>query len=155
MNRLQEFLQEQEESTIKDIAEHGINRETIEELMYTEDVVNFFNRYYSEIEAVILEYAEELTRGQFYDLIDTELMELLNNEINTSFTTGDEMLDLLQDKATQLAETDENWYGMDEEEQEELITDCMDDVEVLPTTMDMVQFVDLAIELVAQDMVEG
>lgn len=82
-------------------------------------------------------------------------MELLNSELNTSFTTGDEMLDLLQDEATQLAETDVNWYGMDEEEQEELIMDCMNDVEVIPTTMDMVQFVDLAIELVAQKMVEG
>lgn len=155
MNRLQEFLQRQEQSTVKGIAEHGINRETIEELMYTEDVVNFFNKYYSEIEAVITDYAEELTHGQFYDLIDTELMELLNSELNTSFTTGDEMLDLLQDEATQLAETHEDWYDMDEEEQEELIMDCMDDVEVIPTTMDMVQFVDLAIELMAQEMMEG
>ncbi|BCG66271.1 hypothetical protein [Staphylococcus phage vB_SsapH-Golestan101-M] len=155
MNRLQEFLQGYEESTVKDVAEYGIESGAIGELIYTEDVVNFFNSYYSEIEAVITEYAEELTHGQFYDLIDTELMELFNSELNTSFTTGDEMLDLLQDEATQLAETDVNWYDMDEEEQEELIMDCMDDVEVLPTTTDMVQFVALAVELVAQDMQEG
>lgn len=155
MNRLQEFLQGKDESTVKDVAEYGIESGGIGELIYTEDVVNFFNSYYSEIEAVITEYAEELTHGQFYDLIDTELMELFNSELNTSFTTGDEMLDLLQDEATQLAETDVNWYDMDEEEQEELIMDCMDDVEVLPTTTDMVQFVYLAVELVAQDMQEG
>lgn len=155
MNRLQEFLQGQEQSTIEDVAKYGIESGAIGSLIYTEDIVNFFNRYYSEIEAVILEYAEELTHGQFYDLIDTELMELLNSELNTSFTTEDEMLDLLQDEATQLAETDVNWYDMDEEEQEELIMDCMDDVEVLPTTTDMVQFVYLAVELVAQDMQEG
>ena len=81
-------------------------------------------------------------------------MELLNSEINTSFTEEGEMIDLMREEATQLAETHEDWYDMDEEEQEEVIFDCMEDIEVLPTTMDKVQFVNLAIELVAQDIIE-
>lgn len=157
MNRLQEFLQGQEQSTIEDIAKHGIESGAIGDLIYTKDIINFFDKYYSEIEAVILEYAEDLTHGQFYDLIDTELMELLNSELNTSFTTGDEMLDMLLEEARNLAMEDlgTEWDDMDEDEQEELVFDYMDFVEVLPTEQDKVQFVALAIELVAQDMTEG
>ncbi|HJG96474.1 MAG TPA: hypothetical protein K8V90_05165 [Romboutsia timonensis] len=47
------------------------------------------------------------------------------------------------------------WYDMDEEEQEELVFDYMDDVEVLPTKQDKLNFVALSVEIVAQQMQEG
>ncbi|AVP40370.1 hypothetical protein HOS99_gp129 [Staphylococcus phage phiSA_BS1] len=157
MNKLQEFLQGQEQSTIEDVAKYGIESGAIGSLIYTTDIVKFFDRYYNDIEAVILEYAEDLTHGQFYDLTNTELMELFNSELNTSFTTGDDMLDMLLEEARNLAMKDlaEEWDDMDEDEQEELVFDYMDFVEVLPTKQDKVQFVALAVELVAQDMTEG
>lgn len=157
MNTIQQFLQTEEASTVRDVATYGVQSGAIGRLIYTSDVVNFFNSYYSDIEAVITDYAEELTHGQFYDLTNMELLEELNDYTNLEFTTTDEMLELLHEKAFKQAEEDNaaEWDDMDEEEQEELITDCMNDVEVLPTTMDMVQFVYLAVELVAQDMQEG
>jgi len=153
-NTIKEFLQGQEQSTIEDVATYGVQSGAIGELIYTSDVVDFFNRYEDDIEAVILEYVEDLTHDTFYDIINVELMELLNSEINTSFTEYEDMLDLMQDEATQLAETHEDWYDMDEEEQEELIFDCMNDVEVLPTDQDKINFVCLAVELVAQIIIE-
>ena len=43
---------------------------------------------------------------------------------------------------------------MDEDDKEELVFDYMDDVEVLPTKQDKINFVCLAVELVAQDIIE-
>lgn len=139
---------------IGDIAKHGVASAAPRGLTYNVDIVDFFDKNLEDIEAVIFEYVEDLTHDTFYDIVNIELMELLNDEINTSFTEEDEMLDLMREEATQLAETHEDWYDMDEEGQEELIWDCMEDVDVLPTTMDKVQFVWLAMELVAQEIIE-
>ena len=139
---------------IGDIAKHGVASAAPRGLTYNVDIVDFFNKNIEDIEAVIFYYVEDILQETFYDIINIELMELLNEYANTSFTEEDEMLDLMRDEATQLAETHEDWYDMNEEGQEELIWDCMEDVEVLPTTMDKVQFVWLAVELVAQDIME-
>ena len=157
MNTIKNFLETREAQGtlhIGDLAEYGVMNVGHNELIYNEDILNFFNRYEDDIEAVILEYVEDLTHDTFYDIINVELMELLNSEINTSFTEYEDMLDLMQDEATQLAETHVDWYDMDEEEQEELIFDCMNDVEVLPTDQDKIKFVCLAVELVAQNIIE-
>lgn len=157
MNTIKQFLQGQEQSTVKDVAEYGLESGSIGELIYTEDIVAFFDRYYNDIEEVVVEYAEELTHGQFYDLANMELMELFNSELNTSFSTIDEMLEVLQDKAYNKAMEDnaDEWDDMDEEEQEELVFDYMEDLELLDEMEEnKVQFVYLAVELVAQDMVE-
>ncbi|WFG34123.1 hypothetical protein F10086_201 [Staphylococcus phage vB_SauM_JDF86] len=158
MNTIREFLQGQEQSTIEDVAKYGLESGAIGELIYTEDIVAFFDRYYNDIEDVVVEYAEELTHGQFYDLANMELMELFNSELNTSFSTIDEMLEVLQDKAYNKAMEDnaDEWEDMDEEEQEELIFEYMEDLELLDEMEEnKVQFVYLAVELVAQDMTEG
>ena len=157
MNTIKEFLQGQDESTVYEIANYGTNSGAIGELIYTQDVLNFFKRYEDDIEAVILDNVEGLTGDTFYDLTNTELLELLNEYTNADFTTGDEMLELLSEEAFKQAEEDnaEEWDDMDEEEQEELIMDYMDDVDVLPTKQDKLNFVALAVEIVAQQMVEG
>lgn len=157
MNTIKEFLQGQEASTVEDVAEHGINSGAIGELIYTKDILNFFDQYEDDIEAVILDHVEGLTGDKFYDLTNMELLELLNEYTNADFTTGDEMLELLSEEAFKQAEEDnaEEWDDMDEEEQEELIMDYMDDVDVLPTKQDKLNFVALAVEIVAQQMQEG
>ena len=43
---------------------------------------------------------------------------------------------------------------MDEEEIEELVFDYMETLDVLPTKQDKINFVCLAVELVAQDIIE-
>lgn len=139
---------------ISDIAKYGVEEVAPRGLIYSEDVADFFDKNFEDVETIIFEYVRDLTHDTFYDIINVELMELLNNEINTSFTEEDEMLDLMREEATQLAETHEDWYDMDEEGQEELIWDCMEDIEVLPTTIDKIEFVNLAVELVAQDIIE-
>lgn len=140
---------------IEDIAKYGVEEVAPNGLIFNEDIVDFFDNNLEDIEAVIIEYAEDLTHGTFYDIVNIELMELLNDEINTSLTEESEMLDLMREEATQRANNNnEDWYDMEEEEQEGLIWDCMEDIEVLPTTTDKVQFVNLAIELVAQDIIE-
>ena len=155
-NTIKEFLQGQEESTVKDVATYGVESGAIGELIYTKDVVNFFNRYEDDIEAVILDFVEGLSGDTFYDLINTELLESLNEYTNLEFTTGDEMIELLSEKAFEQAEVDnaEEWDDMDEYEIEELVFDYMETLEVLPTDQDKINFVCLAVEIVAQNIIE-
>lgn len=156
MNTIREFLQGQEESTVRDVAAYGIESGIIGELIYTQDILNFFDRYEDDIEAVITDYVEGITGDIFYDLTNMELMETLNEYSNAEFTNIDDMLYMLHEKAEQEAQADneDDWDDMDEEEQEELIFDYMDDVEVLPTDQDKINFVCLAVELVAQNIIE-
>ena len=156
-NTIKEFLQGQEESTVKDVAEYGLESGAIGELIYTKDILNFFDRYEDDIENVITEYVEGLSGDTFYDLTNTELLESLNEYTNLEFTTGDEMIELLSEKAFEQAEVDnaEEWDDMDEYEIEELVFDYMETLEVLPTDQDKINFVCLAVEIVAQDMTEG
>ena len=158
MNTIREFLETKEaEGTmhIGDLAEFGVMNVAHKELMYNEDILNFFDDYEDDIEAVITDYVEGITGDTFYDLTNMELLEELNDYTNLEFTTIDEMLELLHEEAFKQAEEDnaEEWDDMDEEEQEELIMDYMDDVDVLPTEQDKLNFVCLSVELVAQDMV--
>lgn len=156
MNRLQEFLQGYEESTIRDVAEHGVQSGAIGELIYTSDVVDFFNRYYNEIEAVVTEHLEGITGVQYFDLLNCELMRDLESYSNVFFEEEDTYLNIMLDKAEQLAEEDnEDWNELTGVEQEELIIDYMEDVVIDIQDTDKVQFVALAVELVAQNMVEG
>ena len=158
MNTIREFLETKEaEGTmhIGDLAEFGVMNVGHRELMYNEDILNFFDDYEDDIEAVITDYVEGITGDTFYDLTDMDLLEELNDYTNLEFTTIDEMLELLHEEAFKQAEEDnaEEWDDMDEEEQEELIMDYMEDLEVLPTKQDKINFVCLSVELVAQDMV--
>lgn len=158
-NTIKEFLETKEaEGTmhIGDLAEFGVMNVAHKDLMYDEDILNFFDDYEDDIEAVILDHVEGLTGDKFYNLTNMELMETLNEYTNLEFTTIDEMLELLHEEAFKQAEVDnaEEWDDMDEEEQEDIIMDYMDDVEVLPTKQDKINFVCLAVELVAQDIIE-
>lgn len=159
MNTIKNFLETREEQGtlhIGDLAEFGLMNVAHGELMYNEDIINFFDNYYTDIENTVIDYAEDLTHGTFYDIANIEIMELFNDELNTEFTSQDEMLEMLQEKAIEQAQDDnaEDWDYMDEDEQEELIFDYMDDVEVLPTDQDKINFVCLAVELVAQNIIE-
>ena len=159
MNTIREFLETKEaEGTmhIGDLAEFGVMNVAHKDLMYDEDILNFFDDYEDDIEAVVTNFIEEMTGYKFYDLTNMELLETLNEYTNLEFTTIDEMLDLLHEKAYSQAMEDnaEEWEDMDEEEQEDIIMDYMDDVEVLPTKQDKINFVCLAVELVAQDIIE-
>lgn len=160
MNTIREFLETKEaEGTmhIGDLAEFGVMNVAHKDLMYDEDIINFFDDYEDDIEAVITDYVEGITGDTFYDLTDMDLLEELNDYTNLEFTTIDEMLELLHEEAFKQAEKDnaEEWDDMDEEEQEELIMDYMDDVDVLPTEQDKLNFVALSVEIVAQQMQEG
>lgn len=159
MNTIKNFLETREAQGtmhIGDLAEYGVMNVGHRELMYNEDILNFFNRYEDDIEAVILDHVEGLTGDKFYDLTNTELLEELNDYTNLEFTTGDEMLELLSEKAFEQAEIDnaEEWDDMDEYEIEELVFDYMETLEVLPTDQDKINFVCLAVELVAQNIIE-
>lgn len=156
MNRIEEFLDRQEESTIEDVARYGVESGAIGELIYTTDVVDFFDRYYSDIETVVTDYLEGITGVQYYDLADVELMEELNEYTNLEFTNNDEMLELISKEAFKKAEEDnaEEWNDMDINEIEEVVFDYMETLEVLPTEQDKVQFVYLSVEIVAQRLAE-
>lgn len=157
MNRLQEFLQGQDESIVYQVANYGTNSGAIGELIYTQDILSFFKRYEDDIEAVILNYVEGVTGDTFYDLTDTELLEELNEYTNLEFTTNDEMLELLSEEAFKKAEEDnaEEWNDMDVLEIEDIVFDYMETLEVLPTEQDKLNFVALSVEIVAQQMQEG
>lgn len=155
MNRLEEFLQGYETSTVKDVAEYGVQSGEIGELIYTVDIVNFFDRFYSDIEAVITKYLEGITGAQYFDLLNCELMRDLENYLNVAFEEEDTYLNITLDKAEQLAEEDnEDWNELTGVEQEELIIDYMEDVVIDIQDNDKVQFVYLAVEIVAQELAD-
>ncbi|WLY87188.1 hypothetical protein 357Saur119PP_00209 [Staphylococcus phage 357Saur119PP] len=152
-NTIQAFLQGQEASTVKDVATHGVQSGAIGKLIYTSDVVNFFNRYEQDIEAVITEYIEEVTGQQYYDLLNYELMRDLENYANVEFEDEDEYNNIQFDLAENIASDEvEGFEDMDEADQAEAIYEAMDDVELELQETDKVQYVNLAVEIVAQKM---
>lgn len=150
-NTIKGFLQGQEASTVKDVATHGVQSGAIGRLIYTSDVVNFFDRYEQDIEAVITEYIEEVTGQQYYDLLNYELMRDLEDYANVEFEDEDEYNNIQFDLAENIASDEiEGFEDMDEEEQAEAVFEAMDDVELEIQDTDKVQFVNLAVEIEAQ-----
>ncbi|MGI4437662.1 DUF7222 domain-containing protein, partial [Klebsiella pneumoniae] len=129
-NTIQAFLQGQEASTVKDVATHGVQSGAIGKLIYTSDVVNFFDSYEQDIEAVITEYIEEVTGQQYYDLLNYELMRDLENYANVEFEDEDEYNNIQFDLAENIASDEvEGFEDMDEADRAEAIYEAMDDVE--------------------------
>ncbi len=152
---IKEFLQRQEESTVKDVANYGVQSGAIRELIYTKDVVKFFDNYRQDIETIVMDYLESVTGEQYYDLLNYELMNDLENYVNVEFQHEDTYIEMEYQKAEEIARRDiENFEDMTEDEQDEAITECLDLVELELQDTDKVQFVNLAVEIVAQDMTE-
>ncbi|WBF81136.1 hypothetical protein FMLHJGGC_00083 [Staphylococcus phage BSwM-KMM1] len=157
-NTIKGFLQTEEASTVKDVATHGVQSGAIGRLIYTSDVVNFYDRYYLDIEETILNMIESQTGEEYYSIENVEAMAQLNEIVNTEviqFTTYEEMDELLDEKAKDnvIAEIGKlSFDNLDDEEQEELIWEAKDLVDVLPTTQDVTNFVNLAVEIVAQEL---
>ena len=155
-NTIKGFLQGQEASTVKDVATYGVQSGAIGELIYTSDVVNFFDRYEQDIEEVITDYLEGVTGGQYYDLLNYELMNDLQDYANVEFQHEDTYHEIEFDLAENIASNEiEGFEDMDEEEQAEAVFEAMDDVELEIQDTDKVQFVNLAVEIEAQQMQEA
>ena len=156
MNTIKQFLQGQEQSTVKDVAEYGLESGAIGELIYTSDVVDFFDRYEQDIEEVITDYLEGVTGAQYYDLLNYELMRDLDNYLNVEFQHEDTYIELEYFEAERIANADvEGFEDMDEDEQGDVISECLEFVELDIQDVDKVQFVNLAVEIVAQQMQEA
>uniref|UniRef100_A0AAU6MWX9 DUF7222 domain-containing protein n=1 Tax=Staphylococcus phage 184DA TaxID=3110532 RepID=A0AAU6MWX9_9CAUD len=154
-NTIQEFLQGQEESTVKDVATYGVQSGAIGELIYTSDVVDFFNRYEQDITDVITEYLEGITGERYFNLLDYELMRDLEDYANVEFQHEDTYIELEYFEAERIANADvEGFEDMDEDEQGDVISECLEFVELDIQDTDKVQFVNLAVEIVAQELAE-
>lgn len=152
-NTIKGFLQTEEASTVKDVATHGVQSGAIGKLIYTSDVVNFFDRYEQDIEEVITDYLEGITGAQYYDLLNYELMRDLENYANVEFEDEDEYNNIQFDLAENIASDEvEGFEDMDEADRAEAIYEAMDDVELELQETDKVQYVNLAVEIVAQRM---
>lgn len=152
---IKEFLQRQEESTVRDVANYGVQSGAIGELIYTKDVVKFFDNYRQDIETVVIDYLESVTGVQYFDLLNYELMNDLENYVNVEFQHEDIYIEMEYQKAVEIARNDiEGFEDMTEDEQDEAITECLDLVELDLQDSDKTQFVNLAVEIVAQDMTE-
>lgn len=152
-NTIKQFLQTEEASTVKDVATHGVQSGAIGRLIYTSDVVNFFDRYEQDITEVITNYLEDVTGAQYYDLLNYELMRDLENYANVEFEDEDEYNNIQFDLAENIASDEiEGFEDMDDMEQAEAIFEAMDDVELEIQDTDKVQFVNLAVEIVAQEL---
>ena len=155
-NTIKGFLQTEEASTVKDVAEYGVESGAIGRLIYTSDVVNFFDRYEQDIEAVITDYLEGITGVQYYDLLNYELMRDLENYSNVEFEDEDEYNNIQFDLAENIASSEiEDFEDMDEADQADAIFEAMEFVELEIQDTDKVQFVNLAVEIVAQQMQEA
>ena len=155
-NTIKGFLQTEEESTVKDVATYGVESGAIGELIYTKDVVNFFNRYEQDIEDVVTDYLEDVTGEQYYNLLNYELMNDLDNYLNVEFQHEDTYIELEYFEAERIANADvEGFEDMDEDEQGDVISECLEFVELDIQDVDKVQFVNLAVEIVAQQMQEA
>src|SRR5699024_7420807 len=114
-NTIKGFLQTEEASTVKDVATHGVQSGAIGSLIYTSDVVNFFDRYEQDIENVITDYLESVTGEQYYDLLNYELMRDLENYSNVEFEDEDEYNNIQFDLAENIASSEmEGFEDMDE-----------------------------------------
>ncbi|UQJ95910.1 hypothetical protein KMSP1_81 [Staphylococcus phage KMSP1] len=154
-NTIKGFLQTEEASTVKDVATYGVESGAIGRLIYTSDVVNFFDRYEKDIEEVITGYLEGVTGAQYYDLLNYELMSDLENYANVEFQHEDTYHEIEFDLAENIASSEiEDFEDMDEEEQVEAIYEAMEFVELDIQDTDKVEFVNLAVEIVAQQMQE-
>lgn len=156
-NTIQEFLQGQEESTVKDVATYGVQSGAIGRLIYTSDVVNFFDRYEQDITDVITEYLEGITGERYFNLLDYELMRDLEDYTgaNVEFFGEDSYTELQFDLAENLASEEEGFEDMNEDEQQEAVFEAFGDVELEIQDTDKVEFVNLAVEIVAQQMQEA
>ena len=155
-NTIKGFLQTEEASTVKDVATHGVQSGAIGRLIYTSDVVNFFDRYEQDIEAVITDYLEGITGVQYYDLLNYELMRDLENYSNVEFEDEDEYNNIQFDLAENIASSEiEDFEDMDEADQADAIFEAMEFVELEIQDTDKVEFVNLAVEIVAQQMQEA
>ena len=155
-NKIKEFLQGQEQSTIEDVANYGIESGAIGSLIYTSDVVNFFDRYEQDITEVITNYLEDVTGAQYYDLLNYELMRDLENYSNVEFEDEDEYNNIQFDLAENIASSEiEDFEDMDEADQADAIYEAMEFIELEIQDTDKVQFVNLAVEIVAQQMQEA
>ena len=156
MNTIKQFLQGQETSTVKDVATYGVQSGAIGRLIYTSDVVDFFDRYEQDIEAVITDYLEGITGVQYYDLLNYELMRDLENYSNVEFEDEDEYNNIQFDLAENIASSEiEDFEDMDEADQADAIYEAMEFIELEIQDTDKVQFVNLAVEIVAQQMQEA
>ncbi|QWY14762.1 hypothetical protein SAP23_GM000025 [Staphylococcus phage SAP23] len=155
-NTIKGFLQTEEASTVRDVATHGVQSGAIGRLIYTSDVVNFFDRYEQDIEEVITDYLEGVTGAQYYDLLNYELMSDLENYANVEFQHEDTYHEIEFDLAENIASNEiEGFEDMDEEEQVDAIYEAMEFIELEIQDTDKVQFVNLAVEIVAQQMQEA
>lgn len=155
-NTIKGFLQTEEASTVRDVATYGVQSGAIGRLIYTSDVVNFFDRYEQDIEEVITDYLEGVTGGQYYDLLNYELMNDLQDYANVEFQHEDTYIELEYIEAERIANADvEGFEDMDEEEQVDAIYEAMEFIELEIQDTDKVQFVNLAVEIVAQQMQEA
>ena len=155
-NTIKGFLQTEEASTVKDVATYGVQSGAIGKLIYTSDVVNFFDRYEQDIEAVITDYLEGVTGAQYYDLLNYELMSDLENYANVEFQHEDTYHEIEFDLAENIASNEiEGFDDLDEEEQVDAIYEAMEFIELDIQDVDKVQFVNLAVEIVAQQMQEA
>lgn len=155
-NTIKGFLQTEEASTVKDVATHGVQSGAIGRLIYTSDVVNFFDRYEQDIEEVITDYLEGVTGAQYYDLLNYELMSDLENYANVEFQHEDTYHEIEFDLAENIASNEiEVFEDMDEEEQVDAIYEAMEFIELEIQDTDKVEFVNLAVEIVAQQIQEA
>lgn len=155
-NTIKEFLQGQEESTVKDVATHGVQSGAIGRLIYTSDVVNFFDRYEQDIEEVITDYLQSVTGVDYFGLLNYELMSDLENYANVNFQHEDTYHELEFELAENIASSEiEDFEDMDEADQADAIFEAMEFVELEIQDTDKVEFVNLAVEIVAQQMQEA
>lgn len=126
-NTIKGFLQTEEASTVKDVANYGVQSGAIGRLIYTSDVVNFFDRYEQGIEEVITDYLEGVTGGQYYDLLNYELMNDLEDYANVEFQHEDTYHEIEFDLAENIASNEiAGFEDMDEEEQVDAIYEAME-----------------------------
>ncbi len=155
-NTIKGFLQTEEASTVKDVATYGVQSGAIGRLIYTSDVVNFFDRYEQDITEVITDYLEGVTGAQYYDLLNYELMSDLEDYANVEFQHEDTYHEIEFDLAENIASNEiEGFDDMDEEEQVDAIYEAMEFIELEIQDTDKVEFVNLAVEIVAQQMQEA
>lgn len=155
MNTIREFLKGYEASTVKDVAKYGVESGVIGELIYTKDVVEFFDRYEQDIEAVITDYLQGVTGMDYFGLLNYELMSDLEDYANVNFQHEDTYHEIEFDLAENIASNEiEGFEDMDEDEQTDAIVVCLEFVELDIQDTDKVQFVNLAVELMAQELAE-
>ena len=142
---------------IGDLAEFGLMNVAPNGMIYNNELINFYDNHYNAINETVLKFIDDISNEELPSIETVQAMGILNQYTLLDFTDEEEFLNLALEQANkEIREdyTEQELEEMGEDELDSLEMDYMGDIDPLPTKQDKINFVTLAVELVAQEIID-